>query len=80
MATLNPRSVAIPDDQYRRITLAASAVSMSASAFIRAACKAAVDSLEQNDAAFRAYMAMLDERERVAARDAEHPERVAVSA
>jgi uncharacterized protein len=53
---------------------------MSASAFIRAACKAAVDSLEQNDAAFRAYMAMLDERERVAARDAEHPERVAVSA
>ena len=89
MTTPNPRSVAIPDAQYRRICLAATAVGMSASAFIRAASKAAVDSLEERDDAFRAYLAMLAERENVAAaRDAKQsalgsakrPERVSVTA
>jgi hypothetical protein len=80
--TPNPRSVAIPDDQYRRIAIAASTLGMSVSAYIRMSCTVTLNEFAAHDPALRAHFAVLDEREASAteAREAELPERVSVSA
>lgn len=61
-------SFCVPNELRSRINIASAAYGLSSSEFIRGACQAALDTLEERDPALRAHFAFLTEREAQAER------------